>query len=147
MAALAVLLVSWAGLRLAGSLGVAALGSWRDSGRWALALMLVFTSSAHFTPMRHDLAKMVPAWFPEPMWAIYATGVLEIAAAIGILLPRTRSIAGICLCALLVAMFPANVKAAFEGVTLGGNPATALWLRGPMQILFIWLAWWSTRTT
>jgi hypothetical protein len=42
-------------------------------------------------------------------------------------------------------MFPANVKAAQDGLTLGGNPATALWLRAPMQILFIWLAWWTSR--
>ena len=42
-------------------------------------------------------------------------------------------------------MFIANVKAAREGLMIGGSPATGLVLRIPMQILFIWLAWWSTR--
>ncbi len=37
-------------------------------------------------------------------------------------------------------MFPANVRAARTGVTLHGKPATALWLRAPMQFLFIVLA-------
>ena len=109
-------------------------------------MMLIFTASSHFTSMRHDLAKMVPVWLPAPMGVIYLTGVLELAGAIGILLPApVRSFAGICLCLLLVAMFPANVKAAQESLSLGGNPATALWLRLPMQVLFVWLAWWSTR--
>jgi uncharacterized membrane protein len=143
VAVLAVLLVSWIAFRAAGALGVAALSTWRDSGRWALAIMLVVTASAHFTAMKQDLARMVPVWIPEPMAVIYLTGVLEVAGAIGILLRRTRRLAGICLCILFVAMFPANLRAAREGMSVGGNPATALWLRVPMQILFVWLAWWT----
>jgi hypothetical protein len=41
-------------------------------------------------------------------------------------------------------MFTANVNAALKGVTLGGKPVTLLWLRTPMQILFIGLIWWAT---
>jgi uncharacterized membrane protein len=50
-----------------------------------------------------------------------------------------------CLIALLVAMFPANVNAALKKTTLVGKPATPLWLRIPMQLLLIGLLWWSTR--
>jgi len=82
---LAVLLVSWIAFRGAGALGVARWSTWRDSGRWALAVMLIFTASAHFTAMRHDLAKMVPRWIPEPMAVVYVTGALEVAGATGIL--------------------------------------------------------------
>jgi hypothetical protein len=42
-------------------------------------------------------------------------------------------------------MFIANVNAAQKHVTLRGKQATSLWLRAPMQILFIALLWWSTR--
>jgi hypothetical protein len=42
-------------------------------------------------------------------------------------------------------MFIANFNAAQKGVTLRGKPPTPLWLRAPMQILFIALLWWSTR--
>ena len=45
----------------------------------------------------------------------------------------------------LVVMFIANVNAAQRGVTLRGKPPTPLWLRAPMQLLFIALLWWSTR--
>jgi uncharacterized membrane protein len=61
-----------------------------------------------------------------------------------LVLSQFRRLAGICLIALLVGMFIANVNAALRGVTLRGKQATPLWLRAPMQILFIALLWWST---
>jgi uncharacterized membrane protein len=48
---------------------------------------------------------------------------------------------------LLIALFPANVYAALNGVTLRGQPATAIWLRTPMQIIWIAALWWSTIRT
>jgi uncharacterized membrane protein len=47
---------------------------------------------------------------------------------------------------MLVGIFSANVKAAREHLLVGGRPATALWLRLPMQLLFIGLTWWVSRT-
>ena len=52
--------------------------------------------------------------------------------------------AGIALILFFIAVLPANVHAAQAQVTLRGRSATPLWLRVPMQILFIGLAWWST---
>lgn len=144
MMVLIVLLASWLVLRAIGAMGVSTFGAWSSSARYALALMFVFTGLAHFTKMKHELARMVPSVFPSPMRMIYATGVLEFLGALGLLVPRFRSLAAFCLIALLVAMFPANVKAARDRLTLGGKPATALWLRAPMQILFIGLLWWSS---
>jgi uncharacterized membrane protein len=45
---------------------------------------------------------------------------------------------------LLVAVFPANVNAALDGITLNGEPPTSLWLRTPMQILFIGMVLWTS---
>jgi uncharacterized membrane protein len=144
MLVLGVLLSSWVVFRIAGWLGVRALNSARDSGRSALAVMLLFTAASHFNHMRHDLARMVPHWMPQPMSIIYITGVLEVLGAIGLLIPQTRRAAGICLGLLMAAMFPGNIKAAQEQLTIGGQVATPLLLRIPMQLLFIALAWWST---
>ncbi len=123
-----------------------ALATWHDSARFALALMFAFTGIAHFNRMKRDLVRMVPAVFPQPLLLVYFTGILELMGAAGLLLPRFRLLAGICLIALLIAMFPANVNAAIKGTTLAGKPATALWLRTPMQVLFIGLLWWSTHS-
>jgi uncharacterized membrane protein len=43
----------------------------------------------------------------------------------------------VCLAALLIALFPANVRAARENLTIGGRPATPLPLRAPLQLVFI----------
>jgi uncharacterized membrane protein len=90
--------------------------------------MFLFTAVAHFNEMRHDMVKMVPPWVPAPEAVVAITGVLEILGAIGL---------------FLVAVFPANVHAAMNEVQFGGRPATALWLRAPMQLLFIGLLWWG----
>jgi len=144
MAVLIVLFASWVIFRGMGAVGVHALASWRESACYALAVMFVFTATAHFAKMKHDLVKMVPSFFPQPLLLVYVTGVLEFLGAVG-LLSRFRSLAGICLIALLVGMFVANVNAVLKGVTLRGKPVTALWLRTPMQLLFIGLLWWSSR--
>lgn len=58
----------------------------------------------------------------------------------GLLLPATRSTAGLCLALLLIAMFPANINAARKHIQLRGKRPTPLWLRLPMQLVYIGLA-------
>lgn len=143
---LVVLFGSMLAFRGAGALGVAAFGTWVASARWALAVMFLFTGVSHFTKYRHEMAAMVPKIFPAPMAMVYFTGVCEIAGAIGLLLPPTRVIAGFCIMLMLVGLFSANAKAAREHLTVAGRPATAMWLRLPMQVLFIGLTWWVSRS-
>jgi uncharacterized membrane protein len=144
MIVLGVLAASLLLFRAAGALGVAALASWVASTRWALAVVFTFTGVAHFTKVRHTMARMVPRGLGHAMAIVYFTGVCEIAGAIGIFLPRTRAIAGVCLIIFLVAIFPANVKAARERMILGGHPATPLIPRTAMQLLLVGLVWWTT---
>jgi uncharacterized membrane protein len=145
MLVLFVLLIPLLFFRALGGLGFSIFATWMASTRYALALMFLFTSTAHFTKIRHDLARMMPKAFSNPMTLVYFTGVCEILGAIGILIPRTRALAGFCLCVFLLAVLPANIKAARESLTIAGRPATTLWLRIPMQILFLVLISWSTR--
>jgi uncharacterized membrane protein len=140
-----VLIVSLFIFRGAGALGVAAFATWVAAARWALAAMFLFTGVAHFTKAKYGMARMVPAMFGNAMTMVYFTGLCEIAGAIGLLVTRYRGPAGICLIALLIAMFPANVKAAQEKLMVAGRPATALWLRLPMQLGFIAWTWWVSR--
>jgi uncharacterized membrane protein len=107
-------------------------------------VMFLFTGVAHFTRARHEMARMVPSALGNAMVIIYFTGACEIVGAIGILIPRTRTLAGILLMLFLIAVFPANVKAARERLTVAGRPATPLAPRTAMQIVFIALIWWST---
>ena len=126
-----------------GALGVASLGSWPAASRAAMSVMLLFTAVGHFAPMKRDLVKMIPSWIPAPLAMVYFTGVCEILGAGGILYAPTRHLAAIALIVFFVAILPANIHAALASVNLRGRPVTALWLRIPVQIVFIALVWWA----
>src|SRR5260370_42495356 len=87
MVVLLVLFSAWLILKGIGALGVPALATWHDSVRYALAIMFVFTGVAHFNKIRHDLARMVPSSFPQPMLIVHITGVCEFLGAAGLLIP------------------------------------------------------------
>ncbi len=141
------LAVSMLVFRGAGALGVRALASWREAARYALVCFFLFTASSHFTSLKYDLAAMIPDPFPQSLWLIYLTGVAEIAGAIGLVIPRTRKLAGICLAVMLVGLLPANVKLAINEIPFGGKPPAlvdALWLRVPLQFVVIALIAWTS---
>jgi uncharacterized membrane protein len=144
MAALFVLVISLLLLRGLGLLGVRRLSSWRDAGLLAVVIMFLFTGATHFTGMKHDYAAMLPSPLSGNLGIIYLSGVLEIAGAVGLLIPRTRRLAGICLALYLVAVFPGNVYAAVNEVPFRGELPTPLWLRTPIQLLFIGMVLWTS---
>jgi uncharacterized membrane protein len=146
MAVLVVLLASLVLFGGLGALGVDALSTPGEVVAWAMAAMFAFTASAHFVAStRGDLVAMVPRAFPKPALLVSLTGILQGLGAVGLLIPATRGLAGLCLVLLLVAMLPANVSAARRGVPMRGRAPTPLWLRIPMQLLFIGLTWWATQ--
>ena len=147
MVVLVVLLVSLVLFGGLGALGVGGLSTWHDVVAWALATMFLFTASSHFVARtREDLIAMVPGVFPRPAHLVSLTGVLEGLGAVGLLIPATRGLAGLCLVLLLVALLPANVSAARRGVPMRGRAPTPLLVRIPMQILFVGLTLWATQT-
>jgi uncharacterized membrane protein len=105
--------------------------------------MLFFTAAAHFNSMRPDMIAMMPPFIPAPEAMVTFTGICEILGAIGLLVPRTRRIAAVALIAFMIAVLPANIHAAQAGVTIGGSPATPIFPRVLLQLLFIALLWWS----
>lgn len=110
----------------------------RKSARYAFAIMFLLTASAHFVPgQREDLIRMVPPLFPAAAFIVTLTGILEILGAIGLVVPRTSRIAAGALALMLLAMFPANVYAAMNGLTLMGKPVTPLLLRTIIQLVFL----------
>jgi hypothetical protein len=54
---------------------------WRNAAACTLAIMFLFTASAHFTSTKKDLIAMVPSVFPRPELLVSATGVLEVLGA------------------------------------------------------------------
>jgi uncharacterized membrane protein len=123
----------------AGAAGVRRLRSWPVALRGGLAAMFALTGVAHFVGMRAELIAMVPPALPEPALLVTVTGVAELAGAAGLLVRRTAPWAAGGLAALLVAVFPANVHAALEGLTTssGARLEMALAPRAFMQLVFL----------
>lgn len=106
--------------------------------RVLLGVFFVLAGINHFRIPEFYLSMIPPPLPPEPVNVI--SGLAEMALGIGVLVPRTRRLAGWGLIALLIAIFPANIYAAFQGHIAGLDaPSWTLWARLPFQ--FVFLAW------
>ena len=132
-----VFLVATLLLRLAGATFVPALGSWPEAVRFGLVPLFLLTASAHWGKRRPDLVRMIPPSFPNPEGLVTLTGMLEIAGAVGLLIPSLVPWAALGLTLLLLAVFPANIHAARHKLTIDGHPVPALGLRTLIQVLFL----------
>jgi uncharacterized membrane protein len=99
--------------------------------------MFLLTASAHWGKRRRDLIAMVPRVFSRPDLMVSATGVCEILGGLGLLIPAVAPVAAACLALLLIGLFPANIRAAREHLTIFGRPATVLSLRALLQLVFM----------
>lgn len=84
----------------------------------------------------------------SPRTATFASGVAELAGAIGLVPRATRRAAGIGLIALLLAVFPANVQMLLDAIAADASPLwiTALVARLPLQAVMIRWVHRATRT-
>ena len=113
------------------------------AGNLAMSAMLMFTALGHFK-YPHGMSLMVPDILPFRVTIIYVTGLLEIAAAIGLMVPTVRHIAAVFLIIFFIAILPANIYGAMKRVNLEkgnyeGPGPSYLWFRIPLQLFFI--AW------
>jgi uncharacterized membrane protein len=100
----------------------------------------VATGLLHFLKPR-VYESIMPDYLPAHRELVLASGVAEMAGGAGLLADRTRRAAGWWLIATLVAVFPANVHMALHPERYRRIPAWALWLRLPLQLVFIWRVW------
>jgi uncharacterized membrane protein len=110
---------------------------WWSALRVALCAMFLLTASAHWGKRRPDLIRMVPTTFPRPDLLVTFTGICEILGAVGLLIPAIAPYAAIGLTLLLLAIFPANVRAAREKLTIAGTPVPPIVARTLIQIVFL----------
>lgn len=78
---------------------------------------------------------LMPAALPAHREIIVGSGILELACAAGLAVPTTRRLAGLASAALLVGVFPGNVKMAVDATRSGNRAFAALALaRLPLQV-------------
>ncbi len=112
-----------------------------DPATWP-ALLFFTTGVLHFV-MPGVFDRIVPPWIPHARLATYASGAAEIAGAIGLMIPATRTAAAWGLIALLAAVFPANVQMLVQARESGASVwyVVGLWARLPLQPLLMWWVW------
>ncbi len=110
---------------------------------WALALFFLLAGWAHFAQV-DQFAAIVPPVLPFKREIVWLTGAMEIGFAVGLVVPRWRRATGWLLAAFLLAVLPANIFMALEGMPLGSlEGPVALWGRVAMQFPLIALVLWA----
>lgn len=109
-----------------------------------LALFFLAAGIAHFA-QTDAFAAIVPPPIPMKRAVVQITGAMEIAFAVGLIVPRFRRVTGWALALFLLAVLPANIHMALEGMPLGALDTPALlWGRVALQFPLIALVLWST---
>jgi uncharacterized membrane protein len=81
---------------------------------------------------------LMPRWVPAHRELILGSGVAELACAAGLVVPRTRRAAGLASAALLLGVFPGNLKMADDARRSGNRKLQAVaYGRLPLQVPLI----------
>ncbi|WP_345987893.1 hypothetical protein AAEU33_12720 [Chryseobacterium sp. Chry.R1] len=124
-------------------------GQWNFlfSGNLGMAVFILFTGFAHFK-FQKGMAMMIPDFIPAKMFWVYATGIIEIAAGIGLMIPSLRETTAILLIIFYVLVFIANINSSrkkvnlFKGDYTGPGVSYLYKERLPMQIILIAWTWY-----
>lgn len=112
-----------------------------------LTAVLLFAGIGHFV-LADPMYRLIPAFIPARIRLTYLTGVLEIVAAVLLLVPGLRRGVAVALIIYLIVVFPLNVYAAWRRVPLGGHAwgPSYLLIRFPLQAVLVFWTWkWAVR--
>ena len=110
--------------------------------RMLLGVIFVVAGTLHFlAPGAYE--RIMPPYLPLHRELVYLSGALEILGGLGMLAERTRSVAGVGLILLLLAVWPANLQMLLDARAVG-KPSwwtALLWARLPLQLVLMWWVW------
>ena len=113
----------------------------RTIARWVLACAYLAAGVFHLSTPGTFLL-ITPDWVPFPRDVILATGVCELAGAVGLITRRFRYAAGVALALYAVCVYPANIKHAIDGLP-PGQIQLGWWYHAPRLALQPVLVWWA----
>jgi uncharacterized membrane protein len=114
--------------------------------RGLLGVLMVSAGLYHFVNPEPYLM-MMPDYLPGHEALVFISGVFEVLLGAALFVPKFRVLAGWGLIALLIAVWPANIYMASEGIQPPGMAMspTVAWVRVAFQAVFIYWAWAITR--
>ncbi|MDR3023116.1 hypothetical protein [Chryseobacterium sp.] len=117
------------------------------SGNLGMAVFIIFTGFAHFK-FQKGMAMMIPEFIPARMFWVYFTGILEIAAGIGLMISAVREITAVLLIIFYILVFIANINSSRKRINIfkadytGPGMKYLYMQRIPMQIILIVWTWY-----
>lgn len=112
--------------------------------KYLLCVFFVVAGLNHFINPAFYL-KIMPPYLPWHLFLVYLSGFFEVALGVLLLVPAFTRTAAWGLIALLIAVFPANIHMATNPQLYSDIHPLALWLRLPLQAVFIAWAYWYAR--
>ena len=116
--------------------------------KWPLAGVFIGGGALHFLSTGVYM-RLMPPYVPYHLQMVYASGAIESALGLLLLVPRTQRFAAWALIPTLLAIFPANIYGATTAGTdhpaMPGVSVELAWLRLPLQFVLIAWAYWYTR--
>ena len=119
--------------------------SWRGVMRIAMAVFFAAGFVLHLLAT-DKLVAITPDWVPYPRHVVLITGVIELAGAVALLVPRLRRATGIALAMYVIAVWPANFRHAFAHIVTPPIP-DSWWYHAPRLALQPVIAWWALFST
>ena len=111
---------------------------------YPMAFFYIYAGYSHFKKPWFFYKITPPMLKPWEKPINVIVGIAELAGGIGLLIPQTRVAAAWGIILLLIAVFPANIYMLTSKGAGMKIKMWFLWLRLPIQILFLVWAWWYT---
>ncbi len=112
--------------------------------KWILSIIFVMAGIYHFINPSIYL-RIMPPYLPAHLFLIYLSGFFQIVLGVLLVVPNFTRRAAWVLIALLIAVFPANIYMAMNTQLFPEINPLLIWLRLPLQLLFLAWAFWFTR--
>ncbi|HKV39520.1 MAG TPA: DoxX family protein [Blastocatellia bacterium] len=112
--------------------------------KYLLGVFFVAAGLNHFISTVFYM-NIMPPYLPWHLLLVYVSGGFEIGFGVFVLIPRFSVVSAWGLIVLLIAVFPANIHMAVHPWLYPNISPLALWLRLPLQAIFIVWAFWFTR--
>ncbi len=117
------------------------------SGNLGMAVFIIFTGFSHFK-FQKGMAMMIPDFIPAKLFWVYITGIIEIAAGVGLMIPSIRELTAVLLIVFYVLVFVANINSSRKKINIFKADFTGPGMnylykeRIPMQIILIVWTWY-----
>ncbi|MFZ5554590.1 MAG: DoxX family protein [Bacteroidota bacterium] len=109
-----------------------------------MSALYILAGINHFVNPKFYL-RIIPGWLPFHKAINYFSGLCEIIFAVLLWFENTKTTGAYLIIALLIAVFPANIKMYMDFKRKKHNYTWVTLIRLPLQFLLIWWAWIYTK--